>query len=470
MVRADAALDHARARRERVDPRRDRGRLGRAAPLRGRGAAAGGALLPRALGGRRCAAGLGRGDDDPACAVRLPAAALGHDRYGDRRRRLGRGLTPVRALHPLRCVVRVDLRQPGDDRRALRVRLRVVDRVLRGRPGRRDDTSPRRGQPGGALAVRVRVVGAVAARQRLPLTVAAVRARRKMLGRPNVDRLAAIGAAVGPTRNVTAGGNWLSHGSPPWSGVEKPLPRQRKSNPPSVAKLTIDSGGCGGTGRRAAFRSPWALRPWRFESSQPHFLATRLRPGRFGSPAISFRGSPGPRGMSKITADISVSLDGFIAGPEPTLEEPLGRGGEQLHEWAMATKAWREPHGLEGGDAGPDSDVVQRAVANIGAVVMGRRMFSGEGGPWGDEPWQGWWGDEPPFHVPVYVLTNYEREPLEKQGGTTFYFVTEGAEAALAQAKAVAGEKDISIAGGADVIQQYIRLEAIDELAIHVAP
>jgi dihydrofolate reductase len=174
--------------------------------------------------------------------------------------------------------------------------------------------------------------------------------------------------------------------------------------------------------------------------------------------------------MGKVTVDISVSLDGFIAGPDPSREEPLGRGGEDLHEWVIATKGWREPHGKEGGETGPDSDLIERAFANVGAVIMGRRMFSGDDGPWGDEPWEGWWGDEPPFHVPVYVLTNYEREPLEKQGGTTFYFVTDGIESALEQAKAAAGDKDVSIGGGADVIQQYLRAGAIDEMQIHVVP
>jgi dihydrofolate reductase len=172
--------------------------------------------------------------------------------------------------------------------------------------------------------------------------------------------------------------------------------------------------------------------------------------------------------MGKVTAEISMSLDGFVAGPDPTPEEPLGAGGEQLHEWMLGTRGWREPHGLEGGESGPDSDMMERAFANVGAIVMGRRMFGGEG-PWGDEPWQGWWGDEPPFHVPVYVLTHHEREPLEKTG-TTFHFVTDGIDSAITQAKAAAGDKDISIAGGANVIQQAIRAGAVDELQLHVAP
>src|SRR3954470_1261222 len=174
--------------------------------------------------------------------------------------------------------------------------------------------------------------------------------------------------------------------------------------------------------------------------------------------------------MGIVTVDISVSLDGFIAGPGAGREEPLGRGGSDLHEWALATKGWREAHGEEGGGTGPDSDLIERAFANVGAVIMGRRMFSGDDGPWGDEPWEGWWGDQPPFHVPVYVLTNHEREPLEKQGGTTFYFVTDGIESALEQAKAAAGDKTVSIAGGADVIQQCLRAGLVDEMLIHLVP
>jgi dihydrofolate reductase len=172
--------------------------------------------------------------------------------------------------------------------------------------------------------------------------------------------------------------------------------------------------------------------------------------------------------MGKVTVDISMSLDGYIAGPDPTLEEPLGKRGEELHEWVIRTKGWREPHGHEGGDSGPDSDMIERAFANVGAIVMGRRMFGGEG-PWGDEPWEGWWGDEPPFRVPVFVLTHHAREPLEKTG-TTFYFVTDGIDSALEQAKAAAAGKDVSIGGGADVIQQALRAGAVDELGLHIVP
>ena len=175
--------------------------------------------------------------------------------------------------------------------------------------------------------------------------------------------------------------------------------------------------------------------------------------------------------MTKLTLDISVSLDGFVAGPNPTLEQPLGEGGEQLHDWAIATKAWRESHGLEGGDANRDSELVEESLRGIGATLMGRRMFSGGAGPWGSDPRaNGWWGDDPPFHHPVFVLTHHAREPLPMRGGTTFTFVTEGIESALEQAGAAAEGQDVRIAGGADVAQQYLRAGLLDELQIHVAP
>ena len=169
--------------------------------------------------------------------------------------------------------------------------------------------------------------------------------------------------------------------------------------------------------------------------------------------------------------DISMSLDGYVAGPNQTLEEPLGKGGEQLHEWVFRLAAWREPHGLEGGEDGPDGELVRASVGRTGAVIMGRRMFSGGSGPWESDPnADAWWGDEPPFHVPVFVLTHHEREPVEKEGGTTFTFVTDGFESALEQARAAAGEKDISIAGGADVAQQALRADVVDDVTLHLAP
>jgi dihydrofolate reductase len=175
--------------------------------------------------------------------------------------------------------------------------------------------------------------------------------------------------------------------------------------------------------------------------------------------------------MPKLKVDISISLDGFVAGPNQTLDEPLGRGGELLHEWGFAARAWREAHGLEGGETNVDSEVVEEGIAGVGATVMGRRMFSGGDGPWENDPnADAWWGDDPPFHHPVFVLTHHEREPVTKEGGTTFTFVTDGIESALEQARAAAGEGDVAVAGGADVIQQYLSAGLVDEIQLHVAP
>jgi dihydrofolate reductase len=175
--------------------------------------------------------------------------------------------------------------------------------------------------------------------------------------------------------------------------------------------------------------------------------------------------------MGKVFADISVSLDGYVAGPNPTMEEPLGKGGEQLHEWVFKLEAWRQPHGKTGGDTGPDNDVMKETTANLGAVIMGRKMFSGGQGAWKDDPNpDGWWGDNPPFHVPVFILTHNQRETVKKDGGTTFNFVTDGIDSALSQARAAAGDKDIQIAGGASAIQQYMKTGLLDELQIHMSP
>jgi dihydrofolate reductase len=175
--------------------------------------------------------------------------------------------------------------------------------------------------------------------------------------------------------------------------------------------------------------------------------------------------------MGKLKLDISMSLDGFVAGPNATLEDPLGEGGESLHEWIFGLKAWREPHGLEGGEEGPDNEVVREGLQRNGAVIMGRRMFSGGSGPWEDDPKaDGWWGDEPPFHVPVFILTHHARETVPKEGGTTFTFVTDGIESALDQARAAAGDEDILIGGGAQAAQQYLKAGLLDEITLHVAP
>jgi len=173
--------------------------------------------------------------------------------------------------------------------------------------------------------------------------------------------------------------------------------------------------------------------------------------------------------MSRLRFTITMSLDGFVAGPDQSVENPLGVGGEQLHEWVFPLAAWREPHGREGGEVNASTAVVEGRLANVGATIMGRNMFGGGSGPWGEEPWNGWWGDEPPFHHPVFVLTHHPREPLEL-AGTTFHFVTDGIEAALEQAREAAAGKDVTLAGGADVGRQYLAAGLVDELDLSVVP
>ena len=173
--------------------------------------------------------------------------------------------------------------------------------------------------------------------------------------------------------------------------------------------------------------------------------------------------------MSKVRAQISISADGYVAGPNQSKENPLGEGGESLHDWVVALKAWREPHGKEGGEVNESSSVVEESKANVGAEIMGRGMFGGGPGPWPEEPWNGWWGDDPPFHMPVFVLTHHEREPLTLSD-TTFTFVTDGIESALEQARAAAGDKDVHVSGGAEAINQYLAAGLIDELELHVVP
>jgi dihydrofolate reductase len=175
--------------------------------------------------------------------------------------------------------------------------------------------------------------------------------------------------------------------------------------------------------------------------------------------------------MTRLMLDISMSLDGFVAGPNRTLEEPLGEGGELLHEWIVRLATWREEHGLTGGETGVDDQIVAERIAATGAYIMGRRMFSGGEGPWDEDPRaDGWWGDDPPFHVPVFVLTQHARETVVKEGGTTFAFVTDGIESALEQARAAAGGQDVALAGGASVAQQYLRAGLLDEVQLHIAP
>jgi dihydrofolate reductase len=164
--------------------------------------------------------------------------------------------------------------------------------------------------------------------------------------------------------------------------------------------------------------------------------------------------------MGKVVLDITTSLDGFVAGPNDGPDLGLGEGGERLHEWLFGLAAWREPHGLEGGETNASSELVEESLQASGAVVLGKRMFDNAHG----------WGDEPPFHKPVFVVTHAEREPEVKQGGTTFTFVTDGVESAVAQAKEAAGDKDVYVAGGASIAQQCLRAGLLDELQIHVTP
>jgi dihydrofolate reductase len=175
--------------------------------------------------------------------------------------------------------------------------------------------------------------------------------------------------------------------------------------------------------------------------------------------------------VSKLRFPISISLDGFVAGPEQSIKNPLGIGGEGLHEWVVALAAWRAPHGLAGGEVNASSAVMEEAIANVGATIMGRNMFGGHPGPWKSaQPWNGWWGKNPPFHHPVFVLTHHARPPLALEGGTTFTFVTDGIASALAQAREAAGGKDVSLGGGASAAQQYLRAGLVDEMELHLVP
>jgi dihydrofolate reductase len=175
--------------------------------------------------------------------------------------------------------------------------------------------------------------------------------------------------------------------------------------------------------------------------------------------------------VSDLRFRISMSLDGFVAGPDQSVDNPLGIGGEGLHDWVVSLAAWRAPHGLTGGEVNERSKVVEEEQAGIGATIMGRNMFGGHPGPWNrNDPWNGWWGDDPPFHHPVFVITHHARDPLILEGGTTFTFVTDGIESALEKARVAAGGKDVALAGGADVAGQYLRAGLVDEMDIHLVP
>jgi dihydrofolate reductase len=175
--------------------------------------------------------------------------------------------------------------------------------------------------------------------------------------------------------------------------------------------------------------------------------------------------------MSKLHVHaFSISLDGYGAGPNQSIENPLGEGGEQLHDWFVPTRTFKRTFGKEGGTTGVDDDFAARSLENLGACILGRNMFGPIRGPWPDESWKGWWGKNPPYHVPVFVLTNHVRPSLEMEGGTVFHFVTGGIEAALARAQDAASGRDIRIGGGASTIRQYLNARLIDQLHIAVAP
>ncbi len=175
--------------------------------------------------------------------------------------------------------------------------------------------------------------------------------------------------------------------------------------------------------------------------------------------------------MARLRFRISTSLDGYTAGPEQSVKNPLGIGGEGLHEWAFPLAAWRKPHGLKGGKVNQSSSVMEDLLANLGATIMGRNMFGGHPGPWDREnPWNGWWGDDPPFHHPVFVLTHHGRPPLTMKGGTTFTFVTDGIRSAYEQASRAAKGRDVALAGGADLARQYLNAGLVDEMVLHLVP
>ena len=175
--------------------------------------------------------------------------------------------------------------------------------------------------------------------------------------------------------------------------------------------------------------------------------------------------------MSKLRLKISMSLDGFVAGPHQSVENPLGIGGMRLHEWVIPLRTWRSAHGMDGGEENESTAVVEQSLENIGATIMGRNMFGGHPGAWDSkDPWNGWWGANPPFHHPVFVLTHHARAPLQLEGGTTFTFVTEGIESALSQARSAAKGKDVSLAGGALAARQFLLAGLVDEMLIHLVP
>jgi len=175
--------------------------------------------------------------------------------------------------------------------------------------------------------------------------------------------------------------------------------------------------------------------------------------------------------MAKLRVQsFGVSVDGYGAGPDQSLDHPLGVRGPELMEWFFPTRVWRSMHGMEGGETGVDNQIAEQGLAGLGAWILGRNMFGPVRGPWPDDSWKGWWGEEPPYHVPTFVLTHHARAPVAMKGGTTFHFVTDGIESALAQAKAAAGDRDVRLGGGVATIRQYLRAGLIDELHLAIRP
>jgi dihydrofolate reductase len=171
-----------------------------------------------------------------------------------------------------------------------------------------------------------------------------------------------------------------------------------------------------------------------------------------------------------LVSSFSISLDGYGAGPHQSMKEPLGVGGESLHDWLVSTRTFKRMQGQEGGETGIDEDFAAKGMTGLGAWIMGRNMFGPVRGPWPDESWRGWWGKNPPYHTPVFVLTHHARQPVEMEGGTVFHFVTDGIHAALDRARAAAGNKDIRLLGGAATIRQYLEARFVDEMHVAVSP
>jgi len=175
--------------------------------------------------------------------------------------------------------------------------------------------------------------------------------------------------------------------------------------------------------------------------------------------------------MSRVrVAGFSISIDGFAAGPEQSLQDPLGKRGTELFQWFFPTKTFRSMQGKNGGSEGPDEEFAHRAMDGFGAFILGRNMFGPIRGPWTDDEWKGWWGDNPPYHAPTFVLTHHPRESITMEGGTTFHFITDGIESALEQARKAAGNLDVKIGGGVSTVRQYLKTDAIDEIHLAVSP